>query len=231
MFSVYLLSYLLLLKNQIFNRPFLSLLIFIILSFLYASLWTTMGIFWVAAGIPFFVYQLINFVKTGRDKQSFVLYSSILILSVLVISFCAGKDIYYFIKQAFFYTQSNIYSFSTPFPLIKNNFIFFAMRFFAIIILPAMIILLSKEFLNKQQSKKNYPYIFALAFCIILTLVSMNYTIGRIDFDSFTRLMFLSYTFLFIIVPYLFYKKKYSYREIKIYFSCIHHSIFCNKLI
>ncbi len=212
MFSVYLLSYLLLLKKQIFNRPFLSLLIFIILSFLYASLWTTMGAFWVAAGIPLFVYQLINFVKNGRDKQSFVLYSSILLLSVLVISFCAGKDIYYFIKQAAFYTQSNIYSFSTTFPLIKNNFIFFAMRFFAIIILPAMIIFLSKEFLNKQQSKMNYPYVFALAFCIILTLVSMNYTIGRIDFDSFTRLMFLSYTFLFIIVPYLFYKKN-TYTE------------------
>ncbi|MCD7878592.1 MAG: hypothetical protein LUG16_01505, partial [Candidatus Gastranaerophilales bacterium] len=71
-------------------------------------------------------------------------------------------------------------------------------------ILPFLIIEFIKEYSNKE---KNITLLAFLAFCIILPIISVNYTFGRIDELNLTRMAIISLPYLSIVIPYFLYKK------------------------
>lgn len=196
--GLYILAFLVLLKKTVFNHPFRFLFLYIILSFAFASFWTTMGILWVIAALPAAIYCLIKLLKSeNKYKKLFVLVFVSLICLAL-----SYKTLPYFLHQAAFYAKSNLYAFGTVMPKINSNYCGYFIKLFAIISFPVFSILAFKE---SKKEDKNLKYLFALVFSAVLTLFSLNYTLGRIDSDTFVRLSYLSYTCLFITVPYLLY--------------------------
>lgn len=196
--GLYILMFLVLLKKTIFKQPFYFLFLYIILSFVFAVFWTTMGILWVIAALPAAIYCLISLFKSENKYKKLL---ALLCVFLLCLALCS-KTLPYFLHQAAFYAKSNLYAFGTVMPKITSNYYGYFIKLFAIIAFPVFSILAFKE---SKKEDKNLKYLFALVFSAVLTLFSLNYTLGRIDTDTFVRLSYLSYTFLFIIVPYLIY--------------------------
>ena len=199
LFGVYLLVFFALIKEQVFKKYSLFLSLYTLLSFLFIQYWTTMGILWAVSVFPAAVYVVVKIFKDKNFKA--LLYPAIIFLICII--FCA-KGLYYFFGQAVFYTQANLYGFGTVMPPLnlKNCEIFYKMA--AVVLCPVLITIAIKEFLKDKQKCKEL--VFILCFTIILIFSSLNYTMGRIDADSFTRLLNLSINLLFVILPYLCYR-------------------------
>lgn len=197
LFGIYVLVFLVMLKDKIFKNNSLFLSLFIIFAFLFTQYWTTMGILWTIAVLPVSVYV---FIQTLKQKE----YKKLLIpLSVLAIcTLINAKDIYYFFIQASFYTKGNLFGFGTIMQPLnpKNALIYY--KLFPVLSVPALILLAGKEFFDM----KNIKYFFTIIFALIFIVFSLNYTLGRIDSDEFTRLSIISANLIFIIIPYLVYK-------------------------
>ncbi len=196
--GIYLLVYFALLKDKIFNKTSVFLSLYIVSAILFFMFWTTLGILWAAALLPVVLYKLIITLKEKDFKQ---LITPTIVLFVCLLVF--AKDLYYFAQQAGFYTAGNIYGFGTAMVLnIKKWNIY--LKLASILAVPSFIFLLVKEFLSES---KNTKYLFVLLSSVLLILLSLNYSIGRIDGSQFTRVFIISVNTLFVIVPFLVYQK------------------------
>ncbi len=199
LFGIYILAFFALIQKKIFNNKTLFLSLYILLSFVFVQYWTTMGMLWTFAVLPVVVYALIKIIIEKQFKHLIIPA----VVFIICFAFCA-KDLYYFFEQAAFYTKGNLFGFGTIMPPLNLKKIEIYYRMAAIIALPALIVTALKEL--KKKSENNVEYLFILAFTIILIFVSLNYTMGRIDADSFTRLLNISVNLLFIIIPYIAYR-------------------------
>lgn len=227
LFGIYVLVFLLMLKNKIFKNNALFLSLYVIFAFLFTQYWTTMGLLWSIAVLPSVLYVFANTIKNKDYKN--LLYPAGIFFVLLLTNI---KEIYYFLIQADFYAKANLYGFGTVMPPLnpKNPSLYFKLA--PILAIPSGIILVAKEVFNKET--KNIKYILMLIFTLTTVLFSLNYTMGRIDADSFTRLVVISVNLLFIILPYAIYKKnkeslilKYSAIIIIFLFS----AVFAHKLV
>ncbi len=198
--GIYLLVYFALLKDRIFNKTSIFLSLYIICSFLFFQFWTTFGILWAISILPVVIYKLVITFKE-KDFKQLIFPGFVLLGGVCVFA----KDLFYFAKQAPFYTAGNLYGFGTPMPdlNIRNGNIYFKLA--SILAVPSFMLLMVKEFCKKD---KNIKYLFALISSTLLILLSLNYSIGRIDGNQFTRVLIISINTLFVIIPYLIYKNK-----------------------
>lgn len=197
LFGIYVLVFLAMLKDRILKNNTLFLCLYIIFAFLFTQYWTTMGILWTVAVFPLSVYVFIQALKQKEYKK--------LLMPLSVLAICISinaKDMYYFFIQAAFYTKGNLFGFGTIMPLLnpKNALIYY--KLFPVLSVPALIILAGRELLHM----KNIKYFFTIIFTLILIVFSLNYTMGRIDSDEFTRLSIISATLIFIILPYVIFK-------------------------
>ena len=196
LFGIYLLVFLLLIKDKILNNKQLFLSLYILSAFLFVQYWTTMGILWMAAALPAAGYVLI---KIFKDKD----YKALTVpaITLLICTAVFAKDLYYFCRQAAFYAEGNLFGFGTVMPALKVTSFILYYKMAAIILLPVFMMLLLKGF--TRSTGKNKDYIFTLGFTVLLIILSLNYTLGRLDADGFTRLLNVSLNLLFIMVPYI----------------------------
>lgn len=199
LFGIYILTFYAIVQKKIFDNKQLFLSLYVFLSFVFIQYWTTMGILWAISVLPAVVYSLIEIIKKKQFKQL-----TIPAVTLAVCTAICAKDLYYFCQQAAFYTKGNLFGFGTVMPPLNLQKFELYYRMSAIIALPALMIIAAKEISKKTE--KNTEYLFLLAFTIILIFVSLNYTMGRIDADSFTRLLNISVNLIFIIIPYIAYR-------------------------
>lgn len=203
--QLYVLTFLLMLKKSILNKPSIWLSCYILLSFTLLFFWTTYGTFWFFATLPLAVYVLFKFSKTNKNGLK---CTSLIILLTLIL-FLNRELIFNYVLQAPNYIQSNLYAFGNGFPQIKyHQIVSDLIKLFALLVVPYFMLKLFEELKNPQ---KNIAYLFTLFFSIIFVCVSLNYTLGRIDFIAMQRIKDISMSYLGIIVPYLLLQKNSRY--------------------
>ncbi len=205
--SIYILVYFVLLKDKIFNKTSIFLSLYVIFSLLFLQFWTTFGILWTVSLLPVVLYKIFLTCREKNLKQ-FILPSIVLLAGLMIFA----KDIYYFSKQAAFYTAGNLYGFGTVMPDLNAKKYIIYFRLAAILALPGFFILLVKEFF---KDAKNTKYIYVLVFSVLFILLSLNYSLGRIDNTQFSRIFIMSVNTLFVILPFLLYIKRRSDNVIK----------------
>ena len=210
----YVLAFLFLIKDFLFKKPILFLGLYIVLSFCFGAFWTTMGMAWVISALPAAVYAFYEILKQKNVCKNIILMALLLLICIAV----CYPTLPYFVAQAFIYAKANLFSFGTIMPQINSNYIEFFIKLFAFIAFPVLAILGIKQFMNRESLDKKTMFI--IIFSLIFVLCSLTYTLGRIDGDSFVRLSYVSFVFLFILVPSLLYI---NYKKIS--------SVFINYLI
>lgn len=210
----YVLTFLFLIKDFLFKKPILFLGLYIVLAFCFGSFWTTMGMVWVISALPAAVYAFYEILKQKNVCKNVILMA---LLLLICLAFCY-PTLPYFVAQAFVYAKANLFSFGTVMPQISSNYLEFFIKQFAFISFPVLSILGIKQFINKESLDKKTMVI--IIFSLIFVLCSLSYTLGWIDGDSFVRLSYVSYVFIFIVVPGLLFV---NYKKIS--------SVFINYLI
>lgn len=205
-------TYLLLIKEEIRNKPYIWLCLYTLSGFLFCMLWTTIGTFWVIASLPVIIYQLYK-ITTNKEKNKYI-KSILAITPVLFLIINMRSVIVEYFKEASEYIKGNLLAFGNNF----DNFIFclpqiihYGYKLFAYIILPIFIIEFIKE-INKD--KKDTKSILFLIFTIIFPIIALSYTFGRLDGDLLQRVEYVSIPYILIIFPYFLYKfsnKNYNY--------------------
>lgn len=216
--QLYILSFVLLLKDAILKRPFVWLLVYLFLSLILLFFWTTYGAFWLCATLPLAIFLI--FKMTKEDKR-FVKFS-ILALLFLGIFIFGYKFFVAYLNQAMNYISGNLYNFGNDFPSFKfSQIISDCIKLFALLIIPYFIVKLIQEV---NSEKRNIPYLFLLIFSVIFVFVSLSYTLGRIDFIAMQRIRDISMSYLGIVIPYLLLLK--NDKNIK-YFKYVALLFFC----
>ena len=222
-------GFLLLLRNEIFKKPFLVSCLYIVLSFIFWSYYTSIGTFWIIGGSPLFVYMIFKIIK-AEDRQKFLKLGLLVLIIGALITFNFDIIRNYHIQMAP-YVKGNLIAFSNTFISpqdanfyeISRKLLSYAAKYFAMLIIPFFIYDLFK---NQKDDKEN-PFkikeaaaqkTFFLLFAIIIIFISVSYTLGRIDFSHVTRLNRISVVYLTVFLPY-FLIGKMDYKVIKT--SCI----------
>lgn len=204
--TLYLVTYVALIVGKLKEKPLLWLLTYILISFLFAHNWTTIGSFCFIASLPFALSVAAKLLNKNK-----LLNIAIILLFTTAIFYLSHDMIFEYLKEAQYYVKSNLIVFGNDFPTYSSNLIYllklFAVTFikcFAFIITPCLIVELIKELLNKT---KNYELIHLYIFFILFTVVSVPYTLGRIDSIVFSRMAYISFSYLAFVIPYLIYVK------------------------
>jgi hypothetical protein len=190
---IFFLSYFLLLKNRIVNKPYLWLSLYVILSLVFSLTYTTIGSFWVISSLPLALYLIY---KNFKNKKI------IIPIIVFAISLFICKDtLIDYIKEAPYYIKGTLYSFGNLFPPSINDITYAFQCNFALLFTPILILELLKIIKEKEYNIKS---IFFCVFCILMTIVSLKYTLGRIDYTIYSRIQIISIPMLSIALPYYF---------------------------
>ena len=220
---LFILSYLLMLKKEIINKPQFSLPLYIIFSVIFTLIWTTIGTFWSLAALPFAVFAIYKTAKLRKDLKgrNSVLKQLILpLLSIVILCLLFGKTYIEYFKIMPYYVQGNLFAFGTKFEDLSFYFpkyLNFFYKTFALFFVPVLILKLCMEIKNKSADK--IEKILFLLFVILLPLVSQPYTACRIDAELMRRFEYISAPYIFIVLPYFLYK--FSNRNHKIIFNII----------
>lgn len=203
---LYIVTYVALIVGKIKEKPLLWLLTYILISFLFAHNWTTIGSFCFIASIPFAFSVAAKLLNKNK-----LLNIAIILLFTGAIFYLSHDLIFEYLKEAQYYVKGNLIVFGNGFPEYRANLFYLLIIFavtltkcFALIITPCLIVELIKELLNKT---KNYELIHLYIFFILFTVVSVPYALGRIDSRLFSRMAYISFSYLAFIIPYLIYTK------------------------
>lgn len=209
LFGIYLMVFLILLKDSIFKNDKLFLSLYILFAFLFSKYWTTMGVLWSISILPIAIFKLWKTIKTKEYKNLTIPFSLFLVLFAI-----NAKEIYYFLIQANYYIKGNLYGFGTIMPYIDTASAAIYYKMFAVLIAPILLVLTIKEF-SKENKNSHLINIYQTIF--ILIFISLSYAFGRTDKDiySFNRLLMLSLNLIFIFIPYLLYKSKKNEKALK----------------
>ncbi len=150
---------------------------------------TTFGTAYFIASLPF-LWQKIN-----ENKKAGLIIS---ILFISLVSYIFGQEILMYLDKAQYYVSSNLYAFGNFYPE-KINFIRLFIALSGFLLLPVNLL-----FLIKTRSV-NIKHL--IIFTILMTLVMLNYSFGRLDNNDFPpRAIGISYLLFGTILPYLFYR-------------------------
>lgn len=203
--QLYIVTFILLTVGNLTKKPLLWLITYIIVNFLFIQNWTTIGSFCFIASIPFAVNMIIKLFKESNNKLRDI---SIILLVLLSIFYFSHDLILGYLKEAQYYVKGNLPAFGNSFPskiqYLLLHFPIIIMKLFALLMVPCLFIELCKEFFNKNISKVN---IYLLAFLVLFPIVSISYTLGRIDGKYFTRIFQISLAYIALVIPYLIYYK------------------------
>ncbi len=192
-------SYILLLKKDIFKRTFLWLNLYTVISSIGFILFNILGTFCIIASSPALIYQYIKMYKS-EDKRK-VLKMLIPVFLLVVLFLHNYNEITAFLGEAKNYTAGTLYAFGNGFS--ENiNILKWIINAFTFFFTPVLIIQLINGL--KEKTLKNNEILF-LVFAILLPLISLKYTMGRIDGIDMPRLYFFSTVFLAVIFPYYIY--------------------------
>ena len=190
--SVFCIAYIILLK--FLEKPW-GILIYTIIGFIFSLIWTTMGTFWLLAALPLFIFNIFK----NKNKK----YICLALISLLILIYLFKEPLFYYFLEAKEYTRAYLFSFGNNFPeIIKIIPILFFIKAFVLFITPVFIIELGKELYNQNKSTEK---ILFLVFFTILAIVSLSYTLGRIDGNLLYRLQYISIPYLLIVLPYYLY--------------------------
>ena len=167
--------------------------------------WTTMGSFWVIASLPLVFYMIYLVIKQKNSSKYIQLFIAALVLALII--FFNKELIYNYLQQAQFYIKGNLYVFGNDFGIYNFSFIntiYYFLKLSILIFTPLFIL----ELINSIK-KKEVSGILFFSFLILLPIVSLSYTLGRIDNQFMTRIMYLSMSFLAVMIPY-YIRKKFS---------------------
>lgn len=209
-------AFILLLKKENLNRPYFSLFLYFIFAILFSIYWTTMGTFWVVSSLPLAIYILYKIFK-NNDKNK-IIKLSLISLFIALIAFLLKDLAFDYLIQAKNYVKGNIFGFGNDFSQFVD-LIWHSTRSFALIVVPFIIFEFIKTIKNKE---KNISYLLFLSFILIFPFVSLNYTLGRIDYHLLTRIIPISNVFIVLFVPYFLYKKGLANNKIvKAFFALV----------
>ena len=187
--ALFCMGYIILTKIQNVNIRFI---LYIIFSFTFCMLWTTIGSFWLLASLPLAFYTI-------QKKPEFkYILSGIILLIILILSF--REPIFYYLSESKNYLNGFLYSFGNNFGNFGEINIFeYIYKIFALLFIPVLIIQLIKEY---RCESRNTDKILFLVFAILFAIISLPYTLGRIDGSGFIRLGYISSAYIFIFLPY-----------------------------
>ena len=212
-------SYILFLKDKIISKPFLWLVLYILTSYIFMTTWTTMGTFQLIAAFPAFCYILFKLIKSdNKFKAAKLLTIAGIIFIIIIKNLQFIKNYIDFSKD---YIAGNIYAFGNCFPQYNLNLGALTTVFinlFSIIAVPLFILELINEVFNGDNLKKsayevnlNNTYttdtnktkrILFYAFFSLIPLISLNYTLGRIDGELYSRISQISLSNIAVVIPY-----------------------------
>ena len=196
-------TYLLLLKEKFIEKRYIWLCIFSIISFIFSLTWTTIGSFWFIASIPILIYQIIQIYKQEDEKKVIKIFFAL--LPIIIIICLMHSTIFEYLKEAPEYIKGNLYAFGNTYGKLNlwlPRLIVFGYKLFALLFLPILILELIKRIKEKRILSSDY----FLLFTIILPLISLNYTLGRLDSGLFLRSEYISQAYIFVVLPYFIYK-------------------------
>lgn len=202
---LYVLIYFVLLKKEFLEKPAVLFWLYFICALFLGAYWTTVGSFWVLASLPLFIYAC--FKLQNRKKH---LAAAGLVLLLLSIIF--RNSVFEYFHQAQYYIESTLYAFGngfgTPAGKMPAKFAWEWLYKMAALFLLPVIILKALEFI-KQKKRDAASFLF-ISFSVLYVLVSLKYTLGRLDEGGFFRIEYISLGFLCVIIPYLihFYTEK-----------------------
>lgn len=204
--TLYLVTYVALIVGKLKEKPLLWLLTYILISFLFAHNWTTIGSFCFIATLPIAIYMLIKLLNKKK-----IIDIAIILLFTASIFYISHDLIFQYLNEAQYYVKGNLIVFGNGFPEYRTNLYYLLILFgitlikcFALIITPCLIIELTKELFNKT---KNFELIKLYTFFILFVVVSIPYTLARLDVLGFSRTTNISFTYLAFVLPYLIYAK------------------------
>lgn len=209
-------TYLLLLKEKFIEKRYIWLCIFSIISFIFCLTWTTIGSFWLIASIPILIYQIIQIYRQEDKKKAIKIIFAL--FPIIILMCLMHTTIFEYLKEAPEYIKGNLYAFGNTYGKLNlwlPRLIVCGYKLFALLFLPILILELIKRIKEKRILSSDYFLLFA----IILPLISLNYTLGRLDTGMFFRTEFLSQAYLYVILPYFIYK--YSTKKYNIFLALI----------
>ena len=191
--------YLALIKENFMKNYVVWFWVYFVTAIIFASYWTTIGTFWVTASLPAFIYVVY---KMQNKKTNLII--AFIILFLLSIIF--RNSFFEYLSLSKYYIQGNLYAFGNDFINIENKMPFviaieWFYKMFALFFTPVIILEIVNHIKTKDLNK-----IFFLLFSLIFVIVSLAYTMGRLDNGNFFRLEYISFPFLCLIMPYWFCK-------------------------
>ena len=199
----YITAYLLLLKEKFIEKRYIWLCIFSIISFIFCLTWTTIGSFCLIASIPILIYQIMQIYKQEDKKK--VIKIIFALFPIIILMCLMHTTIFEYLKEAPEYIKGNLYAFGNTYGKLNlwlPRLIVCGYKLFALLFLPILILELIKRIKEKRILSSDYFLLFA----IILPLISLNYTLGRLDTGMFFRTEFISQAYIFVVLPYFIYK-------------------------
>lgn len=203
--SIYVITFLCLLNKNIFKRSYIWLSIYIIISFIFFMVWTTIGTFWIVASLPAAIYIIYRQIKnsSSKDNINFIFPASLL----LMLLFLSKNILFNFFEQAAYYIKGNLYAFGNnfgSFNICIQQILYYSYKLFALLIIPIFIIEL---FYRLKEKYLNIRFILFLIFAIIFPIISLGYTMARIDGELMQRIEYISVPYLLILFPFYIYIK------------------------
>ncbi len=213
-------TYLLIIKEHLVEKRYIWLCIYSLISFAFCMIWTTIGTFLFIASIPMLLYQIYEIFKL-KDSQKLIKII-VSLLPVMILLVIMHPTIIEYLKEAPEYIKGNLYAFGNTYGklnLCLPRLFVCIYKFFALLFVPVLIL----ELIKQVKIKKSASSVYFLLFAIIFPIISLSYTLGRMDYGLFFRLEYISQAYILLILPYFLYK--YSKKNINILLTLILISI------
>ncbi len=216
--------YIALIKENIINKPLFWFWFYIIFSILISSYWTTIGLFITIAALPVFIYIC---GKLPNKKLNFWIAS----IFIFFLSVIFRNSFFEYLTQAKYYIEGSLAAFGNDFITLDNKTYFqtafeWLYKMSALFFTPVLILEAIKQIRIKTTDLNT---IFFISFSLLFVIISLPYTMGRLDNGHFLRLEFVSFPFLCIIIPYWLYK--YADKNIKTIVEKLFFALLCCFLL
>lgn len=204
-------TFLLMIKEKCLKHPFIWLIAYSVIAYALASYWTTFGTAWAVAMLPIALYLFYGLLK----QKKYLEIIAILFVNVLIL-FIFREFFLDFLKMGMPYMHANLFGFGNNFPLKWPELVLYkAVQY---VLYPLFIVVFLKELASAEKNKER---LLLLYFMLIFPILIINYSFGRIDSRAMLRSVYITYNYLFFLIPYYLFLKKASSETLKNFFGIV----------
>ncbi len=190
-------SYLLLIRNKIFDKKYLFLFLIGVCAVLFSVYRTSIGTAWLVAVLPAVIWSLIDIKNNEKySKKSLICFLLFYCICFLILGTVFKDEIVGYLSKGIYYLKGNLIVFGNFNSL--RQFWMFILKAFQYILTPFLIFLLMKEFTYSNPKRYN---LLLMSFAIIYPLCLLTYSLGRVDNNTLPRSAEISYEYFCILLP------------------------------